>query len=131
VLKLGDLELTVIFTLGHTNASSSYALTVEEGGKTYNAVIANMNTSNDHTRLVNNSEYPQSAEDYANTFAMQKTLDVDIWVAAHGAQYGLHDKLQPGDSYDPDRFVDPEGYLEAVEHWEQMIQQRLATQQAQ
>ena len=50
---------------------------------------------------------------------MQKGLDVDIWVAAHASQYGMHDKYSPGDDYDPERFVDPQGYEEAVAEYEE------------
>lgn len=119
ILKLGDLELKVIFTPGHTFGSSSYALTVEEGGETYNVLIANMNSVNPGTKFHNNEKYPNIVEDYTHGFEVQKGLDVDIWVSAHASQYGMHDKYSPGDDYDPERFVDPEGYEEAVAQYEE------------
>lgn len=129
VLKLGDLELTVIFTPGHTNGSSSYAFTVEEGGKSYNVVIANMSSVNGGTVFVGNEKYPQIAEDYAHTFEVQKKLDVDIWVSAHAGHYNMHDKFQPGDTYDPERFVDPEGYKATVAEYEKRFRDLLAAEQ--
>lgn len=119
ILKLGDLEVEVIFTPGHTFGSSSYALTVEEGDETYSVVIANMNSVNPGTKFLNNEKYPNIVEDYTRGFEVQRNLDVDIWVAAHASQYGLHDKYSPGDNYDPERFVDPEGYEEAVALYEE------------
>ncbi len=119
VLKLGDLEVKVIFTPGHTFGSSSYALTVEEGGETYNVLIANMNSVNPGTKFMNNEKYPNIVEDYTHGFEVEKDLDVDIWVSAHASQYGMHDKYSPGDEYDPERFVDPEGYEEAVASYEE------------
>jgi metallo-beta-lactamase class B len=119
ILKLGDLELKVIFTPGHTYGSSSYALTVEEGGETYNVLIANMNTVNPGTKFINNEKYPKIVEDYSHGFEVEKGLDVDIWVSAHASQYGLHDKYSPGDAYNPERFVDPQGYEEAVAEYEE------------
>jgi metallo-beta-lactamase class B len=119
ILKLGDLEVEIIFTPGHTAGSASYALTVEEGDETYNVLIANMNSVNPGTKFRKNEKYPGIVEDYTRGFAVQKELDVDIWVAAHASQYGLHDKYSPGDDYDPERFVDPEGYEEAIAAYEQ------------
>jgi metallo-beta-lactamase class B len=119
ILKMGDLELEVIFTPGHTFGSSSYAFTVEEGDETYNVLIANMNSVNPGTKFQNNEKYPNIIEDYTHGFEVQKGLDVDIWVSAHASQYGMHDKYSPGDDYDPERFVDPEGYEEAVASYEE------------
>ena len=119
VLKLGDLEVTVILTPGHTFGSSSYSLTVEEGDESYNVLIANMNSVNPGTKFAGNEKYPNIVEDYTRGFEVQKGLDVDIWVAAHASQYGMHDKYSPGDEYDPERFVDPQGYEEAVAEYEE------------
>ena len=119
ILQLGDLELQVIFTPGHTTGSSSYALTVEEGDETYNVLIANMNSVNPGTQFLNNEKYPNIVEDYTHGFEVEKRLDVDIGVSAHASQYGMHDKYSPGDNYDPERFVDPEGYEEAVADYEE------------
>lgn len=129
VIKLGDLAVTVIYTLGHTNGSSSYAFTVEAGGETYDVLIANMNSVNPGTVFVGNEKYPQIAEDYANTFEVQKKLNPDIWVSAHASQYQMHDKFEPGDAYDPERFVDPDGYTAAVADYEQRFRKSLADQQ--
>ena len=119
VLKLGDLEVTIILTPGHTFGSSSYSLTVEEGDESYNVLIANMNSVNPGTKFAGNEKYPNIVEDYTRGFEVQKGLDVDIWVAAHASQYGMHDKYSPGDDYDPERFVDPQGYEEAVAEYEE------------
>jgi len=53
-------------------------------------------------------------------------MDVDVWVAAHGGQYGLHDKYKPGQVYSPDTFVDPDGFLAAVERLERLYLDLLA-----
>ena len=92
---------------GHTAGSSSYLMTVEENGREYSVAIANMGTINPGKRLVVDPTYPGVADDFAETFRKQKALDVDVWVAAHGGQYGLHDKYERGQAYHPDTFVDP------------------------
>jgi metallo-beta-lactamase class B len=128
IIKLGNLELKVIFTPGHTFGSSSYALTVKEGDESYNVLIANMNTVNPGTKFLNNEKYPNIVEDYTHGFDVEKDLDVDIWVAAHASQYHLHDKYAPGDDYDPERFVDPQGYEEAVAEYEERFEELVAAE---
>ena len=118
VLALGDARLTVMESPGHTAGSSSYLMTVEEGGREYRVAIANMGTINPGKRLVVDPTYPGVADDFAETFRKQKVLEVDVWVAAHGGQYGLHDKYEAGQAYDPRTFVDPDGFLAEVERLE-------------
>ena len=120
VLALGDARLTVLESPGHTAGSSSYLMTVEEGGREYDVAIANMGTITPGKRLVVDPTYPGVADDFAETFRKQKALDVDVWVAAHGGQYGLHDKYEAGQAYSPDTFVDPDGFLASVERLENL-----------
>ena len=53
-------------------------------------------------------------------------MEIDVWVAAHGGQYGLHDKYEPGQAYSPDTFVDPEGFLAEVERLEAIYEEQVA-----
>jgi metallo-beta-lactamase class B len=52
--------------------------------------------------------------DYAYTLASLKALKPEIFLASHASQFGLHRKYQPGDTYQPIRFVDPAGYRAAL-----------------
>ena len=128
LIELGTTRLTVIETPGHTAGSSSYAMQVSEGGRDYNVVIANMGTINPGKQLVVDPTYPGVADDFAETFRKQKAWDVDVWVAAHGSQYGLHGKYEAGQDYSPDTFVDPDGFLAAVERLEGRYREQLATE---
>ena len=118
VLELGDARLTVVEMRGHTAGSSGYAMTVHEAGRDYNVIIANMGTINPGKQLVADPTYPGVADDFAETFRKQKEMEIDVWVAAHGSQYNLHDKWGPGNPYDPNTFVDPDGFRLAVERLE-------------
>lgn len=115
VIELGDVRLTMHDHPGHTEGSSSYSMTVSEGGRDYSVLIANMGTINPGKKLLVDPTYPGVADDFARTYREQKALDVDVWVAAHGSQYGLLEKYTPGQDYSPDTFVDPEGFVAAVE----------------
>ena len=126
VIELGDIRLRVHEHPGHTEGSSSYSMQVSEDGRDYNVVIANMNTINAGKRLVVDPTYPGVANDFARTYSSQMAMDVDVWVSAHGGQYGLHEKYEPGQLYSPDTFVDPQGFLAAVERLERIYLEQLA-----
>ena len=126
IIELGDIRLRVHEHPGHTEGSSSYSMQVAENGRDYDVAVANIGTINEGKRLVVDPTYPGVAEDFARTYASQKAMDVDVWVAAHGGQYGLHDKYQPGQAYSPDTFVDPEGFLAEVERRERIYDEQLA-----
>ena len=128
VIELGETRLTVLETPGHTVGSSSYTMTVRAGERDYAVVIANMGSINEGKRLVVDPTYPGVAEDFAETFRRQKLLPVDVWVASHGSQYGLHEKYEPGQAYDPDTFVDPEGFFAEVERLERVYLEQVASE---
>jgi metallo-beta-lactamase class B len=125
-LRLGGVELTAYLHAGHTRGSMSYGLTVNEGGKDYRVLIANMGTINPGVKLLGNARYPGIAADYAKTFERQKALACDIFLSSHASQYEMHRKYTPGAAYDPQRFVDPEGYRRAVEGAENAYRRQLA-----
>ncbi|MBL8229486.1 MAG: subclass B3 metallo-beta-lactamase [Bryobacterales bacterium] len=118
LIKLGGVELKVISTPGHSKGSVSYWMNVREGGKRQSVAISNMGSV--VMPLIGNPKYPNIADDFARTFAAQKKLSPDIWVAAHASQYGMQEKLKKG------TFVDPAGYKAAVERHERSFLEQLA-----
>ncbi len=128
VIALGGVRLTVVETPGHTPGSATYLMTVRENGRDYRVAIANMGSMNPGLRLTKDPTYPGIADDFARTFRRQKQMEVDVWVAAHASQTGLHDKYRPGDPYDPDTFRDPEGFRELVAHYQALFEKQLAAE---
>ena len=118
VITLGDLVITVHEHPGHTEGSSSYTFEVTEDGRTYDVGVINMGTINGGKRIVVDPTYEGVAVDFATTYNRQKKIPVDVWVSAHNGQYNMHDKYQPGQPYDPETFVDPAGYIRAIERLE-------------
>jgi len=128
VIKLGDIRLTTVLTPGHTEGSSSYTMKVSEGGRDYDVAIANMASINPGKKLVVEPTYAGISDDFAETFRKQNQMAVEVWVAAHGSQYGLHDKYTAGQAYSPDTFVDPDGFRTAVARYEQLYKEQLAAE---
>jgi metallo-beta-lactamase class B len=130
VIELGTTRLTVHEHPGHTEGSSSYTMRVRENGRDYDVAIVNMGTINPGKKLYVDPTYPGAGDDFARTFAKQKAMHVDVWVAAHGSQYGLHEKYEPGQAYSPETFVDPEGFRAAVDRLERLYLDQVAAERA-
>ncbi len=126
-IELGGTELTLHIHPGHTKGATSFTLNVSEAGKTYRVVIANMASINPGVNVNGMQRYPGIAKDYANTYASQKQMKIDVWLASHALQFKLHEKYQPGATYNPDRFVDPKGFLADVERLEKIYIEQLAS----
>ncbi len=129
-IELGGVTLTAHHHPGHTKGATTFTLTVSEAGRDYRVVIANMGSINPGVTVAGMPSYPGIADDYARTFAKQKALPVDVFLASHASQFGLHNKYEPGDAYDPNRFVDPDGYRAAVERLEKLYLDQLGRERA-
>ena len=129
IIELGDIRLKVHVHPGHTEGSSSYSMVVNENNRDYSLLIANMGTINPGKQLTVDPTYPGVAEDFAETYRRQKAMDVDVWVPAHKSQYNFHEKHRAGQVYNPDTFVDPDGFVRAVERLEQAYLDYVADEQ--
>ena len=129
-ISLGGTVITAHHHPGHTKGATSFTLNVQDGGKTYRVLIANMGSINPGVTVSGMATYPGIADDYARTFKAQKDMAIDVWLASHAAQFKLHDKYKPGDPYNPDRFVDPQGFKASVEQLEKTYRDQLARERA-
>ena len=113
---------------GHTKGATSFTFDVRENGNTYRVGIVNMPSVNAGVQLSGMPKFPGIAEAYARTFQDQKNMKIDVWLASHAAQFDLHAKYKEGDAYDPNRFVDPDGFHKAVAHLETLYLNQLASE---
>ena len=113
-ISLGGTELTAHLHSGHTKGATSFTLNVQEAGKTYRVIIANMPSINPGVTMTGMPGFPDIGQAYARTFLAQKDMKVDVWLASHASQFKMHEKYKPGDPYNPERFVDPAGFLASV-----------------
>ena len=117
-ISLGGTELKVVSTPGHSKGSVSYTMTVDDGGRKRSVGIVNMMTV--VMPLKGMPTYPDIAADFKRSFARQKQLSPEIWVAAHASQYSLQHNMKRGS------FVDPDGYKTAVAEYEKNFLAELA-----
>jgi metallo-beta-lactamase class B len=129
-ISLGGTVLTAHHHPGHTKGATSFTLNVQENGKPYRVVIANMGSINPGVTVSGMPAYPGIGDDYARTFKAQKDMQIDVWLASHASQFKLHDKYHPGDPFKADRFVDPLGFKAAVQQLEQKYLDQLARERA-
>ena len=124
-IALGGTEITVHHHPGHTKGAVSFTWTVRESGHDYRVIIANMGSINPGVNVSGMPKYPDIAQAYARTFHDQKEMQIDIFLASHASQFHLHEKVKPGDPYDPQRFVDPQGFHASVERLEKVYLDQL------
>ncbi|NNE38167.1 MAG: subclass B3 metallo-beta-lactamase, partial [Gammaproteobacteria bacterium] len=110
---------------GHTKGADSYSFTTSVDDKDYSVLIVNMGTINSGVTVSGMPGYETITDDFRNTFNSQLELSPDIYVSAHAGHFDLHEKFSPGDEYDPERFVDPAGYLEKIKHYQKIFTDQL------
>jgi len=127
-VKLGGTVLVAHLTPGHTKGCTTWTMQVTEGGKTYNVVILGSPNLNPGYKLVDNSAYPQIAEDYERMWRVLKSLPCDIFLGAHGNYFGLEEKYLLRKERGGNPFVDPSGYKKYIAQKEQEFRTELARQ---
>jgi metallo-beta-lactamase class B len=130
-ISLGGVELVAHHHPGHTKGATSFTTNVTEGGKTYRVIIANMGSINPGVKVTGMPKYPGIEADYAKTFQAQKAMQIDVFLASHAAQFGLHRKYQPGDAYKVERFVDPEMFQRGVAQLEKAYLEQVKKEKGQ
>jgi metallo-beta-lactamase class B len=129
-VKLGDAVLTARLTPGHTKGCTTWTMKARDQGKAYDVVIVGSPNVNAGYKLVNNSLYPQIAEDYARTFRVLKSLPCDVFLGAHGNYYGMEEKFAKMSQGAANPFIDPEGYKRYVDERDRTFRSELPKQTA-
>ena len=124
-IDLGNVSLSVHEHPGHTEGSTSFSLIVEEDEQSFDVLIVNGASVNPGKKMYVDPTYDGVGDDFKRTLEKQRALTPDIWVAAHGSQYGLNDKHSPGDTYNPRAFIDPEGYQQMVSRYARLFEQQV------
>lgn len=123
IVTLGDMQIIVLHHPGHTKGANSFLFTVNDK----RVLIANMPSILDDTKLSGMPTYPDVGKDYAYTLDAMKKLEFDIWLSSHDSQFGLHEKHKPGDPYNPEAFIDRQGYDSIVNVLQKAYQKKLGS----
>ena len=127
-VTLGGSTLMAHLTPGHTRGCTTWSMKVQEGGKTYNVVIIGSMGVNAGTRLVNNSQVPDIADEYKRGFKVLRGLACDVPLGSHPGMYSLAEKYPKlGKGSNP--FIDPAGYKTEVDIEEHAFLEVLDQQQ--
>ena len=129
-VKLGGAVLVAHLTPGHTKGCTTWTMTAQDAGKSYNVVIVGSPNVNPGYRLVNNTLYPEIAADYEKMFRVLRSLPCDIFLGAHGSYFDLETKYARLKDGAVAPFIDPEGYKKYVTNREQAFKNELAKQRA-
>ena len=125
-IRLGDTVLTPHFTPGHTKGCTTWTTVVEDDGRKYDLVLICGLRMDSRSPLVGHPEYPEMPQAFAYSFAIAKTLPVDVFLGAHGYWFNLKEKaekIKQNPEINP--FIDPEGYYRIVDGWEKAYLDRL------
>ncbi len=107
-VSLGGTTLVAHLTPGHTRGCTTWTMRIPEGGRSYDVVIA-CGGLQEGAVLVNNTNYPEIADDFARSIATLKALPVDVFLGAHSWFFDLAGKYKRlGGATNP--YVDPAGY---------------------
>jgi metallo-beta-lactamase class B len=107
-VSLGGTTLVARLTPGHTRGCTTWTMRIPDGGRTYDVVIA-CGGLQEGAVLVNNTNYPEIAADFAKSIATLKALPVDVFLGAHSWFFDLAGKYKRlGGATNP--YIDPAGY---------------------
>jgi metallo-beta-lactamase class B len=129
-VKLGGTILVAHLTPGHTKGCTTWTMKVTEHGKVLDAVIIGSPNVNPGYKLVNNALYPSIADDYRKMFRVLAALPCDLFLGAHGAYFGMDEKMPKMKPGVANPFIDPDGYKQFVASKEAEFKAELEKQSA-
>jgi len=105
-VSLGGVTLTAHATPGHTKGCTTWTTSVQDGSVT-RSVMFFCSISVAGNPIGGTPAYPNIVSDYRASFAKLEKMKTDIFLAPHGNQFGLDEKLPKLKPGAPNPFVDP------------------------
>ena len=125
-VSLGGATLTAHLTPGHTRGCTTWTTRLQDGGRTYDVLIACAGLQED-ARLVNNKNYPEIADDFARSIKTYKALPANVFLGAHSWFFDLAGKHKRLGST-PNPYLDAAGYKAWVGNMEKNYNALIAEQ---
>ena len=125
-VTLGGTTLTAHLMPGHTRGCTTWTTRIADGGRNHEVLIACGGLQED-ARLVNNKNYPDIIDAWAQTIKAYKALSPDVFLASHSWFFDLKGKhARLGAATNP--YIDPAGYKAWVANMEKNYNSLLAEQ---
>jgi metallo-beta-lactamase class B len=127
--RLGGVNLTANVTPGHTKGCTNWTMPLTDKGEKHKVMFFCSITVAGNP-LVGTPAYPTIVDDYRASFARLKAMQADIFLAPHGDQFSMEEKIakmQPGA---PNPFIDAGEKDRVVAGMEKDFDRQLARQQA-
>ncbi len=118
-IRLGPNEVMAHITPGHTPGCTTWTFPVRDADRDLQVVSA-------CSLELPVFDYPALQSDFEKSFGVLRNLPEDIWVTAHGKQFGRYRKFlarATGDSVAP--FIDRDGYRSYIDSAEQRLREHL------
>jgi metallo-beta-lactamase class B len=128
-VSLGGVTLTAHVTSGHTPGCTTWTMNLRDGNAA-RKVMFFCSISVAGNPLVGNKQFPGIVQAYRASFARLKTMQADIFLAPHGAQFGMAEKLAKMKPGAPNPFIDPGELPRFVATAEKDFEAELARQKA-
>ena len=128
-ISLGGVTLTANVMPGHTKGCTTWTMPLTEAGVTY-MVMFFCSISVAGNPIAGKLAYPTIVSDYRASFARLKKMDADIFLAPHGVQFHMAEKLARVKPGAPKPFIDAKELPDMVQKAEAAFDKDLARQQA-
>jgi metallo-beta-lactamase class B len=116
-VTLGGVTLTANVTPGHTPGCTSWTMPVMADGARHTAIFF-CSASVAANRLAPRPQYPGIVDDYRRTFAKFRTMEADVFFAAHSELFDLPGKRARMAPDKPNPFVDAGALQRVVAEYE-------------
>ncbi|MET0309132.1 MAG: subclass B3 metallo-beta-lactamase [Sphingomonas sp.] len=128
-INLGGNMLTTRLTPGHTKGCTSWTMQVPSGGDSLSVLFACSLTVADQP-LTAGHGYDAAVADFRATFARLKTMQADVFLGFHPAQFDFDAKRAKLEAGNAEAFVDPGELKRRVAAAEAAFDAELAKQKA-
>ena len=128
-LTLGGVTLTANVMPGHTKGCTTWTMPLVEAGVTHKVMFF-CSISVAGNPIAGKLAYPAILSDYRASFARLKKMDADIFLAPHGVQFHMAEKLAKVKPGAPNPFIDAKELPDMVQKAEAAFDKDLARQQA-
>jgi metallo-beta-lactamase class B len=128
-VSVGRVTLTAHLTPGHTPGCTSWGGTLTIAGLPRSFLsICSLSVLGNYRLVGNEATYAGQGRDYCASVAHLRTVEPDVFLAAHGSFYGLEEKRAALRAGDATAFVERERYRAYLDAAERAIERTLTEQ---